>query len=987
MNKLFKSLSFIISFILVFSLFATGSFAKGIYPEAMVLQGKITENTKYNLKDTVTFIVELEGDAVLGSDDAEKIAKSSKQAEQKEKEVLSAQEKAISSVNTVTNGQADIISSYTHVFNGFSVKASYESIEKIKNIPGVKNVYISEDIKLEAHLYDSVEMMKAVASEDIYYTGKGQLVAVIDTEFNLNHNFFKSEPENSKYQKDDIARIVSEKSLSAGSSVENLYKSAKIPFAYDYYSSDYDTYSALSSHGTHVAGIVGGKGGSYGGESLNGVAPDCQLALMKVASNNGEINLQAMLLALDDAVKLGADIINCSIGADYYSPDYATPLKTGFANAHNAGVFVAVSAGNKAKGFYEQAPLTKNIDYSALGMPAGTSEIMTVASALKTSYEISSFSSFGVNETLELKPEITAPGSSIVSSVKNGADAYSSKSGTSMASPHIAGAAALIYEYLNEKGTQISGTDKILLCQNLMMSTAHISYQPNDVPYSPRVQGAGVADICAAVKTPVILKGKSGKGKISLGDEVGKSFSVLFTAENISQSDASYDRISLKVLTDGHRIDNGKNYVSSSRSLSVLSHTLPDKISIAAKSQKEISASVNLDEAELLEIGKVYTNGFYIDGFVCLENASGVYPPISIPFTGFYGDWTKAPAFDTTIYDESGSLLVKENNGVYETLLYTQIRSDDVILGDNRKGGYSKERIALSPNGDGIMDSLNFQFTPMRTITGIKAQLIEESGRVAKGASVQAILNKFMTKNLTLDNLISSVPDGNYTLRLGTLYNYQKENPTEHVLAFPLCIDTKAPEIIKAEADSTKINVSFRDNGKLAYAYTYYFDGENVQTEVIELPDSKTGEKTEICFDLNNINAKNAGYENIYIFAHDDAENYYCNSLSALTGDIHPVMKDDPVYISGIYSVTFDFVSYKEPVNCTLVLAFYDESGCLIHTEVAPNITVSNGASYNFSEKANIEGAKVCRLFMWEDMNNLIPVDTSKAFDISESLN
>ena len=93
--------------------------------------------------------------------------------------------------------------------------------------------------------------------------------------------------------------------------------------------------------------------------------------------------------------------------------------KTGFTNAHNAGVFVAVSAGNKAKGFYENAPLTKNIDYSALGLPAGTPGIITVASADKSSYKISHFSSFGVNETLELKPEITAPGSNIVSSVKN----------------------------------------------------------------------------------------------------------------------------------------------------------------------------------------------------------------------------------------------------------------------------------------------------------------------------------------------------------------------------------------------------------------------------------------------------------------------------------------------------------------------------------------------------------------------------------------
>ena len=97
-------------------------------------------------------------------------------------------------------------------------------------------------------------------------------------------------------------------------------------------------------------------------------------------------------------------------------------------------------------------------------------------------------------------------------------------------------------------------------------------------------------------------------------------------------------------------------------------------------------------------------------------------------------------------------------------------------------------------------------------------------------------------------------------------------------------------------------------------------------------------------------------------------------------------MKDDIVYISGIYSATFYFVSYKEDETCTLVLAFYDEAVCLIHTQIAPGVTVANGSSHTFGEKANIDGAKTCRLFMWEDMKDLIPVDTSKAFDISESI-
>ena len=210
---------------------------------------------------------------------------------------------------------------------------------------------------------------------------------------------------------------------------------------------------------------------------------------MKVASNAGDISLDAMLLALEDAVRLGADVINCSIGADYYSPDYAPPIETGFANAHNAGVFVSVSAGNMARGFYKNQPLTTNIDYSSIGMPASTAGIMAVASGSKSAsaFAMSSFSGYGVNDNLELKPEITAPGEGIISSVKNSSSAYAAKDGTSMASPHIAGAAAVMFEYFEAEKMDVSGTDRINLCQSLLMSSASVAANASTgAVYSPQ---------------------------------------------------------------------------------------------------------------------------------------------------------------------------------------------------------------------------------------------------------------------------------------------------------------------------------------------------------------------------------------------------------------------------------------------------------------------------------------------------------------------
>ncbi len=986
--KLKKIICIFTSVLLVLSGMGSAS-AKSIYPSARYIKEATLQNEKYSSSDRVTFIVELDGDPVLATKKAAQMGTdilNSEISKEMEEEIFSSQEAVVSSINNISGKEEKAMSSYSVVFNGFSIETSYGNMEKIKNIPGVKNVYICEDIHFKPHLSDSAEMILGAGSDASGYTGKGQLVAVIDNEFNVNHEFFSAAPENPRHTRETMAELVASAELNAGSSAENLYKNEKIPFAYDYYSGDYDTYSSSTSHGTHVAGIVGGKNGNYNGTVINGVAPDCQLLLMKIASNSGMISLDAMLLALEDAVKLGADVINCSIGADYYSPDFAPPIETGFANAHNAGVFVAVSAGNMARGFYMTDPLTTNIDYSSIGMPASISGIMAVASGNKSSSAsaISSFSSYGVNDNLELKPEITAPGGGIVSSVRNSATAYEAKNGTSMASPHIAGAAAVMFEYFESEKMDISGNDRINLCQSLLMSSATIATNSSTgAVYSPRIQGAGVANILAATKSPVILMGDDGRCKISLGDELGESFNIKFTAKNISSEAVLYDKIYLKVLTDGYNVEDGKNYVSASRSLTVLSHTLPLSISLEAKSDAEVSAVINLDESELGELASVFTNGFFIDGFVCVEKNDGSLPALSIPFTGFYGDWTKAPAFDSTIYDAGGSTLVKRDAGVYETLLYTNSGNEFTVLGDNREGGYSKEYIALSPNSDGINDDIYFQLTPMRTITSIKSEIITSAGQRVSRASLPKILNKFYTANLSLND-ISGLSDGSYTLRLGTLYNYEKTNPTEHVLSLPFYIDRQTPEIIKAQRNGKELSVTLCDNKKLGYAYTYYCpDGENIFTEVIHLPDAGDNEETVVSFDLEKIGAGDAPEEDIYIFVHDSAENYYCNSLSALTGDIHPLMKDDLVYISGIYSAEFEFISYKEAENCTLVLAFYDESGCLIHTDIAPGVTVANGSEHTFSQKANIDGAKKCRLFIWEDMKEYTPVDTSKAFSIT----
>ena len=126
---------------------------------------------------------------------------------------------------------------------------------------------------------------------------------------------------------------------------------------------------------------------------------------------------------------------------------------------------------------------------------------------------MSSFSSYGPTPNMTLEPDITAPGGGIYSSVLEGK--YSMLSGTSMASPHVAGVAADVKQYLEELGIE---ENKTLITKNLLMSTANILTDGNGNNYAPKRQGAGLIDLEAALKTKAYLSAGEGElAKLSLG--------------------------------------------------------------------------------------------------------------------------------------------------------------------------------------------------------------------------------------------------------------------------------------------------------------------------------------------------------------------------------------------------------------------------------------------------------------------------------------
>lgn len=159
-------------------------------------------------------------------------------------------------------------------------------------------------------------------------------------------------------------------------------------------------------------------------------------------------------------------------------------------------------------------------------------------------YSMSAFSSWGIPGDLSMKPEITAPGGNIYS--VNGAvpetDQYELMSGTSMATPQVAGIAALVQQHIKEQHLSQEGLTDRALTQSLLMSTARPLKDANGQYYPIMQQGAGLTDTLAATSADsyVLVNGQSdGKVKVELGDDPDRngSYSFSFKLNNLADEE------------------------------------------------------------------------------------------------------------------------------------------------------------------------------------------------------------------------------------------------------------------------------------------------------------------------------------------------------------------------------------------------------------------------------------------------------------------
>ena len=456
---------------------------------------------------------------------------------------------------------------------------------------------------------------------------------------------------------------------------------------------------------------------------------------------------------------------------------------------------------------------------------------------------MSDFSSWGPTPSLNIKPEITQHGGNILSAVTGGD--YDRLSGTSMACPNVAGLSLLMRQYVVENFPGIAGDPVQVnhMVYRLMMSTADIVINKNGLPYAVRKQGAGLANLKAAIesKAVIITYDKNGKimdkTKLELGDDPSKTgvYEMSFTVQNFGTGSLSYD-LGAFVLTEGVSdtlTNHGQTTVTEQGYLlganfevvSVSGGTLSDKnLTVNAGSEAKVTVKITLTEEDKKYLDDSFENGMYVEGFITLTATAGTEVDMSVPYLAFYGDWTKAPMFDLDYFETNADELDKTKpmedkvmpdaysttpiggiSGDYVSMLgsyYFLQNPEDMVISAN------KDYIALS-NQEGTIHSLRFVWAGLlRSAEKIVVTITDD----ATGEVIYEVVDDDVRKSYgdggsiypanveiefdTMDfNLMNN---SKYTVKLQGYMDYGNgglETNEKNTFEFPLTIDFEAPVV------------------------------------------------------------------------------------------------------------------------------------------------------------------------------------------------
>ena len=466
--------------------------------------------------------------------------------------------------------------------------------------------------------------------------------------------------------------------------------------------------------------------------------------------------------------------------------------------------------------------------------------------APSSKYSMSSFSSWGVTPDLRLKPEVAAPGGNIYSSVPGGT--YEFMSGTSMATPQMAGVSAVVLQRVQNDPlfASMSAREKVDVVQNLIMGTAAPIADPlqdTGDPYSPRKQGSGLTNVLAATTSSVYptVAGapESSRPKADLGDGTkGWHFDV--TLHNLSGVEATY-ALNTQALSEfvedgfftGHSSDwRGKGVDIAYSGAAVSGTDEGATITVPASGEATVGVDVTPRAAFDSYVAQNTPNGTFLDGFVRFTSKTDGQPDLTVPYLGFYGDWGKAPIFDTLASQDGAHTLA---SWVYNGTTGQQLGYNPLVKDADRIGlPNASQNIISRSDASGAPTVLQPRTGTLRSVHTVNAAYTNAAGETV------ASFTRFMNWKSAVDpstgkmtwleqghdpmsldaraDAYKNLPDGDYKLTLSA--HNDGPSQAEQSISYDFRIDTAAPVVsnleYKGEGADTVLSFDVTDASPLA---------------------------------------------------------------------------------------------------------------------------------------------------------------------------
>jgi lactocepin len=983
---MFKRIGFILmAMLLVLSNFSFVSAAGQALPQQLtekpdLLSGDLKETEDPN--QTVRVIVEVDDEAPIETATKKgmmfnSLAENEKQ--QLEREAKAKQE-AIKGEMENKQVKADYLQNFTTVVNGFSAEVKQGDIENIKDIPNVKSVHIVNEYErpiAEPEMKYSKELVEAQKVwRDYGYKGEGMVVGIIDTGIDPAHqDMVLTDNETGALTEEYVNSVIENEDLPGS------YYTEKVPYGYNYMDENdeiREIHAGASYHGMHVGGTVAANGDEENG-GIMGVAPEAQLLALKVFGNDPDMQStygDIYIKAIDDAIKLGADVLNMSLGSVAGFVDPESPEQQAVTRAVNNGILMSISGGNSAlfaDGYFY--PYASNPDYGVSGSPGVSYDSLQVSSFENTYMEVdaleyaygsengtmaflsagntsppddgsafevteaglgypeefedaegkyvliqrgeldfvtkslnaqdagaagviiynntdglvsmatdpditipqlfmqksdgdrlvaaiqdgedvtisfsgesamidnpeagnmSAFTSWGLTPNLDFKPEITAPGGQIVSTLND--NEYGLMSGTSMAAPHVAGGGALVMERIDEE-FGYHDANRVNMTKNLMMNTSEL-VEFDGAYVSPRRQGSGLMQLHAALSTPVVVtESETNEAKVALKEVTENEVTFSLTAENFTDEAVTYE-VEANVQTDTPA-DGGGVLVTAPNMFGANDLGELATINGESTSTVEVPANGNVTFEVTIDVSSVdesltdiFTNGYWLEGFVTLTDPTDTNPALSVPYVGFKGEWDAAPIFDEPMWDADTYY------GLTGVVTHLGEGSYGFLGEDAATGDIDPEKIAFSPNGDGEQDDALLMVSFLRNAKDAKFNVLDEDGELIRTIRLESNIRKdygapyyTLSSARAWDGTINGdlAPEGQYYLQAEAVIDF--EGAEWQSLTIPVKLDTTAPELsaeFDEEAQTVTVDANDNEGGSgLAY-WELYVDGEPVLDE------------------------------------------------------------------------------------------------------------------------------------------------------------